>query len=167
MKTYINFLNEWSQRDKINLIKLDETIHVYEDNKILVVIPKTLESACLYGRETNWCYVSNFELDLVKKKEQNEKDTIFGDYIETDIFYIFIMKTENKKYTLRFETGDFIDESGKSYDFSKFISNYTKLKKILISHIKNGTYQKYKHPHIHLDYINNNNNLTNLTNPFI
>jgi len=157
-----NFLNEWSNQDRIRQIKIDETIRVYDDDDLEVIIPKTLDSACLYGKSSKWCYASKSEQDLIKKGKI--KDSTFSDYLETDIFYIFLMKKENKKYTLRFETGDFVDEEGENYEFSEFIKKYPKLKELLEIHIKNGIYQKYKYPHIHLDFMNIKND--NKTNPF-
>ncbi|MCK9445638.1 hypothetical protein M0Q50_01955 [bacterium] len=34
----------WSKSDRIRQIKLEETIHIYEDDDILVIIPKTFDS---------------------------------------------------------------------------------------------------------------------------
>jgi hypothetical protein len=158
---YLQTYENWSKRDRIRQIKQDETIHVYEDDDVKVIIPKTLESACLYGKGARWCYVSNDELDMVKNGNLKEEDTTFSAYNDSDVFYIFIMKKENKKYTFRFETGDFRDEQDNDCDFPEFMKKYPKLKELLISHVKNGTYVKYIYPFIHLDFLNGNNDMFN------
>jgi hypothetical protein len=79
---YLHTYENWSKQDRIRQIKLDETIRVYEDDDLLVIIPKTLDSACLYGKGTHWCYVSDGELNMVKRGELKEEDTVFGGYNE-------------------------------------------------------------------------------------
>ena len=151
---YLRTYENWSKQDRIRQIKQDETIHVYEDDDVKVIIPKTLDSACLYGKGARWCYVSDSELDLVKSGKLKEEDTVFGGYNDSDVFYIFLMKKENKKYTFRFETGDFRDEQDEDSDFQEFMKKYPKIKELLKRHVENGTYVKYIYPHIHLDFLN-------------
>ena len=147
-------LEYWSNNDKIRQIKIDETIHVYEDDDLLVVIPKTLDSACLYGKNTKWCFASKEDQKMIKTGRMTDDESMFAEYIDSDVIYIFILKKTNKKYTFRFETGDFESETGERYNFSEFLEDYPKLKELLENHIKNGTYTKYPYPHIHLDVLN-------------
>lgn len=148
----------WSKEERIRQIKIDETIHVYEDDNLKVVIPKTQESALLYGKGTTWCFCSDKEYELYKDGKITE--TTFHDYTEDDVIYIFIMKNkklvsgENRKYCMRFETGEFHDEKGAKHDFAIFLKDYPKLKETLEAHVNSGTYIKYRYPFLHLDYMN-------------
>jgi hypothetical protein len=44
-----------SRKEKSQRIKDKDTEYVYEDDKILIVSPKTHESSCKYGSGTQWC----------------------------------------------------------------------------------------------------------------
>jgi len=164
----------WSIQERIRQIKIDETIHVYEDNDILVVIPKTIHSMCIYGKGTVWCLASDAEEKMVldgRMKSLGCQST-FDDYNDIDVVYIFIMKNEkdfmgrNKKFCMQFERGEFHDAKGSDKDFAKFIDRFPRLKQLLITHVKSGIYRDYPYPHIHLDYINNKRLMKKLFNPF-
>ena len=154
-------LEYWSGNDRIRQIKTDETIHVYEDDELVVVIPKTLDSACLYGKQTKWCYASKGDQEMIKNGRMTDEESMFAEYVDSDVIYIFIMKKSDKKYTFRFETGDFEDETSERHDFAEFLEDFPDLKELLRIHITNGIYTKYPYPHIHLDMLDKQEKFSN------
>lgn len=154
----------WTKEDRIRQIKLEETIRVYEDDDLLVVIPKTIHSMCLYGKGTTWCFASEDERQMVLDGRMASLgcQSTFDDYYDSDVIYVFIMKKEfdfmyrNKKYCMQFERGEFHDAKGSDKDFAKFLERFPKLKELLKIHITSGVYRKYPYPHMHLDYMNGN-----------
>lgn len=71
----------------------------YEDDKWLIVIPKTYEASCYYGANTQWCTASN-------KTRQN-----FNQYTSEGPLFINIDKKTNTKYQFHFESDSFMDEN--------------------------------------------------------
>lgn len=70
----------------------------YEDDTWLVVIPKTEEASCLYGKGTMWCTAAT------------EGENMFNVYDGKGKLYININKGNNRKYQFHFESGQFMDE---------------------------------------------------------
>ena len=103
-------------------------------------------------------FASDSEKEMVDDGRMDKMgwQSTFDDYNDRDVIYIFIDKKNNKKYTLMFEDGRFVDELDEKVNFAKFIAKYPKLSEIIKGHIKNGTYRRYPYPHIHLDMFNPN-----------
>ena len=94
-----------SHSDEIRKQKLEGAEKVYEDEKWLVIVPKTKEAAIQYGKHTQWCTAattSNNMFDYYK----NQGATL----------YINIDKQDNRKYQFCFETQEFMDESDSPVD---------------------------------------------------
>ena len=70
---------------------------VYEDEQWLIIIPRTKEAACYYGKDTRWCTAA-------------KEDNMFDDYNNKGPLYINIHKPTNSKYQFHFETNSFMDE---------------------------------------------------------
>lgn len=101
-----------SKRELEKDIKLKGAEKVYEDDKWLVVIPKTEEAACYYGKGTKWCTAST--------KKQN----LFNHYNDQGPLYIFINKKDsNERYQLHQKTHQFMDIMDQRYDIYKFVSH--------------------------------------------
>ena len=71
---------------------------VYEDEQWLIIIPRTKEAACYYGKGTRWCTAAT------------ESDNMFDYYNNKGPLYINIHKPTNNKYQFHFETRQFMDE---------------------------------------------------------
>ena len=74
---------------------------VYEDGKWLVVVPHTEESACYYGKGTQWCTAAD------------KSNNMFDSYNKDGLLYINILKGTNTKYQFHFETQQFMDATDK------------------------------------------------------
>jgi len=165
----------WTKADRERQIKLEETIRVYEDDDIKVIIPTTIDSMCIYGKGTQWCVASEDERKMVHDGTMTKMkwQSTFEDYYERDVMYVFIMKKKldyqgrNRKYIMMFEDGRFHDEKGTHHHFGAFLEKFPKLKETLISHINSGIYHEYPHKFIFIDYCGGNNKSKNkLRNPF-
>lgn len=86
-----------SKKDEIRRIKKDAE-KVYEDDEWLVVVPKTEEAACYYGKNTQWCTAA-------------DNNNQFNYYNRDGKIYININKYTNKKFQFHFESKQFMDEN--------------------------------------------------------
>ena len=97
VKDYIDSDEATSKKDEIRKIKKDAE-KVYEDNEWLVVVPKTEEAACYYGKNTQWCTAAT------------QYSNQFNHYNRYGKIYININKITNEKYQFHFEYREFMDE---------------------------------------------------------
>lgn len=86
-----------SKSDEIRKIK-EGADKVYEDSDWMVIIPKTKEASCYYGKGTQWCTAA-------------ENNNMFDDYNYDGKLYININKKDKKKYQFHFESSSFMDET--------------------------------------------------------
>jgi len=93
-----------SKNDEIKKIK-SEADKVYEDSEWLVVVPKTEEAACFYGKGTRWCTAAT------------KGDNRFDDYNERGKLYININKIDGRKYQFHFGDEQFMDENDRPVFF--------------------------------------------------
>lgn len=91
-----------SGKDEVRRTK-EEATKVYEDDEWLVVVPKTKEAACYYGKGTKWCTAAS---------EDNYKHNMFDAYSKAAPLYININKQSGRKYQFQFNGDDsqFMDE---------------------------------------------------------
>ncbi|MCS7317740.1 MAG: hypothetical protein NZZ41_05465 [Candidatus Dojkabacteria bacterium] len=105
----LNILDEYQDKDtksnkekekKIeeNFYKNGEAELIYNDSKIKIVVPKTEEASCYFGRNTRWCTAAT------------KSDNRFYFYNEKGPLYIILDKKNNKRYQFHFPTNQFKDE---------------------------------------------------------
>jgi hypothetical protein len=95
----------------------EESTLVYRDKDLVVVTPKTQESACFFGKGTKWC---------TSATSNNQ----FTNYNSRGPLYI-IMTREGEKYQFQFESNSFMDELDQPIKDKKVLVNkYPKLKEI-------------------------------------
>lgn len=90
-----------SSNEQARLIKAD-TDKIYEDSKWVILSPKTQESACYYGKGTQWCTAAN------------ASDNKFNDYNSQGRLYIIINKShegQGGKWQFHKETSSFMDSN--------------------------------------------------------
>ena len=87
-----------SKSDAIRMAKQGAE-KVYEDDQWLVIIPRTMEAAQIYGEHTKWCTAA-----------EDPDDNMFDYYNRDGWLYINIDKANNRKYQFHFESGSFMDE---------------------------------------------------------
>jgi hypothetical protein len=121
---------------------------VFEDNDVLVVIPKNEAAACKYGRNTMWCTAAT--------RGQN----YFQEYNRQGPLYILIPKKpkyKREKYQLHFETHSFMNEKDDPINLKQlltkrfpsldnFFKQYTKPK---IEQDKDGVRYYYNYGVLH------------------
>ena len=87
---------EWSKAIKNAKNDIEK---FYEDDMWLVVIPKSMDAACYWGSDTEWCTAT-----------RNEEDNYFNSYNEQGPLIILINKGNGEKYQFHFETDSFMDK---------------------------------------------------------
>ncbi|MBR6517651.1 MAG: hypothetical protein IKT40_12540 [Bacilli bacterium] len=87
-----------SNSDEIRRIK-EGADKVYEDSEWMIIIPRTQEASCYYGKGTQWCTAA--------EKSYN----YFDYYNDQGPLYINIDKRTNEKYQFHFESDSFMDEN--------------------------------------------------------
>lgn len=80
-------------------IKENESEKIYENDEVLILVPKTHRAACLYGSNTQWCTASK------------DSDRYFNQYSSEGPLYIVIDKVNNEKYQFHAESEQYMDEN--------------------------------------------------------
>lgn len=86
-----------SKSDEIRRIKSESEVF-YEDSKWLVIIPRSQEASCYYGKGTQWCTAAE------------RSNNMFDKYASEGDLYINIDKETGRKYQFHFESSSFMDE---------------------------------------------------------
>ena len=87
-----------SKSDELRKTKQQGAEKVYEDEEWLVVVPKTEQAACLYGKGTKWCTAAT------------DGSNMFEYYNNSGPLYININKKTGRKYQFHFQAEQFMDE---------------------------------------------------------
>jgi hypothetical protein len=101
---------------------------VYEDDKILVISPQTVEASIFYGKGTKWC-----------TSAKDEEDNMFYEYDNDGPLYVIIPKHPKRpqeKYQLHIATLAFMDETDDAIskeDLTHYQESITKLLRVLIA----------------------------------
>lgn len=87
---------EWSKAIKNAKNDIEK---FYEDDMWFVVIPLSMDAACYWGSDTEWCTAT-----------RNEEDNYFNSYNEQGPLIILINKENGEKYQFHFESDSFMDK---------------------------------------------------------
>lgn len=93
-----------SKSDEVRKIKQDAD-KVYEDNTWQVIVPKSEEAACYYGKGTQWCTAAN------------QSNNMFNFYNRSGKLFININKQTKEKFQFHFENSEFMDEQDNPISF--------------------------------------------------
>ena len=113
---------EMSASEKEKIVKLEGAEQVYDSPDWKIIIPKTQEAACLYGKNTKWCTAS---VDSFNR---------FDYYSKQAPLYILIDKRIKddrnvmKKLQFHFKTNQFMNTLDNQIDVTKFFKQNLKLK---------------------------------------
>ena len=80
-----------------DLIKSGQVEIYYNSPEIKIVIPKTQEASCYFGKNTKWCTAAT-------------KNNKFDEYNSKDNLYILLFKKENIRWQFHFQSMQFMDE---------------------------------------------------------
>jgi len=111
-----------SNTEKDKMAKSEGADKILDNNKWLIIIPKTEEAACLYGKETQWCTAS-------------KKDNRFDNYNRRGKLFIIVNKsiqdspTQNplKKLQFHFEDNMFMNANDDSINVGDFFRSNPEL----------------------------------------
>jgi hypothetical protein len=90
-----------------------QTTIVHDDPRLLIVSPKTFESAKFWGVNTRWCTTS--------------AEHTFRSYHERGPLFIILDKKENRRWQFHFETKQFMDEADRPINVAKFVDRYPQI----------------------------------------
>lgn len=113
---------DMSTTEKEKIIKLEGAEQVYDSPNWKVIIPKTQEAACLYGKSTKWCTAAV------------ENSNRFHYYDKQGPLYILIDKRikndrdHYKKLQFHFKTNQFMDTMDRQINLTDFFIQNTELK---------------------------------------
>lgn len=91
---------EWSKAIKNAKNDIEK---FYEDDMWFVVIPKSMDAACYWGSDTEWCTAT-----------RNEEDNYFNSYNDEGPLIILINKENGEKYQFHFESDSFMNKKDTS-----------------------------------------------------
>lgn len=116
--------------------KLDQKMHqqadiIYNGSDYKIVVPKTKEASCYFGRNTEWCTAAT------------KSNNFFEEYNSKGPLYIIIDKKNNRRWQLHFETQAIMDENDSPVFVQKFIAEHPKVNDIFRKHL-----QKYVVGHV-------------------
>lgn len=114
-----------SKREQEQLTKAQAS-KIYEDDDVLVIVPKTQEASCMYGKGTKWCTAAS------------GGGNAFGFYSELGPLYIVIDKQHKRKFQIHIETASLMDERDKPVKPELFWEMYPAIYQLLIPKIKNS-----------------------------
>lgn len=87
-----------SKTDELRKTKQEGAEKVYEDEEWIVIVSKTEQAACLYGKGTRWCTAAMGSKNM------------FDYYNRQGPLYVNINKQTGEKFQFHFQTGQFMDE---------------------------------------------------------
>ena len=110
----------------------DEIEKYYEDNKWLIVIPKTEAAARYWGKHTHWCTAVD------------SKNNLFNYYNRMGPLYILILKKDpSEKYQFHFESSQFMDVYDHPMDIPTFLKNNPEIKSLFKNKINKTNYENW------------------------
>ena len=93
---------------------------VYESDEWLILIPKTREASCLYGKDTRWCTAAENSYNY------------FDSYNRKGPLYIFIEKETQHKWQFHFQEEQYMDAEDSQIDLIEFVKDNPELKDIIL-----------------------------------
>ena len=93
----------------------------YNDDEIKIIIPKTVETAKFFGVNTKWCTAA-----------REDSSNSFNQYNNDGPLYIVLIKADDERYQLHFESAQFMDEEDHQMDIHSVLSLHPKLAKIFL-----------------------------------
>ena len=89
---------------------------IYVSENYLIVVPKSQEASCSYGRNTRWCTASTGSYNY------------FNQYNKQGPLYIIIDKKQNEKFQFHFQSKQFMNSDDSQIDVKEFLKEHEELK---------------------------------------
>jgi hypothetical protein len=97
-----------------------ESEKIYTSDNYIVLIPKTQEASCAYGRGTRWCTASTGSRNY------------FDQYNRQGPLYVIINRKTQDKFQFHFESGQFMDSDDNSVNIPAFFKSNAELKNVFL-----------------------------------
>ncbi len=111
---------EMSSTEKQKIIKLEGAEQVYDSPNWKIIIPKTEEAACLYGKSTKWCTASSAHNRFSYYSQQGPLFILINKKIGND-------RDNLKKLQFHFETNQFMDTLDRQIGITQFFKSNPEL----------------------------------------
>lgn len=98
---------ELSGKQQARQMKQEGAEKVYEDPEMTVLLLKTKEAACFYGKGTQWCTAA-------------DKDNMFDQYNKSGSLYVLLMR-DGRKFQYHPKQKQFMDERDRPIDSEIFV----------------------------------------------
>ena len=109
------------QEDSEQLAKAEkEADKIYTSENYMVIVPKTQEASCAYGRDTRWCTAST--------GSRNYFDT----YNKQGPLYIIINRKTQEKFQFHFESQQFMNADDSYINITDFFKNNSELQDLFL-----------------------------------
>jgi len=119
LKYLRSFIQKDQEKEAYNKAAKDVE-KVYESDEWLILIPKTKEASCLYGKDTRWCTAAE------------NSHNYFDSYNRKGPLYIFIEKETQAKWQFHFQEEQYMDAEDSQIDLVEFINDNPELKDIIL-----------------------------------
>ena len=120
-----DIIDEYTQDDDVDIASKTEkasseeqtyydsgdAVLLYNDSEYKVVIPKTQDSSCYFGTNTQWCTAS-------------KNYSYFDSYSKDGPLYVVLHKPANRRWQLHFPSNQFMDENDRSIDLAAFVGEH-------------------------------------------
>jgi len=114
-----HYINQ--DKDKAELKEAEKDAEkVYVSDNYYIIVPKTQEASCIYGKGTRWCTASTGSYNY------------FNQYNKQGPLYIIINRKTDEKHQFHFQTGQYMDVEDHSVDVVEFAKENTELVKPLV-----------------------------------
>jgi hypothetical protein len=111
-----NYSDEESLSKSQEIKNIKSEVEKYDFPQWTVIVPKTEEASCYYGKGTRWCTAAT------------DGRNYFDSYNSRGKLWILISKDDPKeKYQLHFEDGQFMDVMDRDYPLSEILNTDDKL----------------------------------------
>lgn len=109
------------QEDSEQLVKAEkEADKIYTSENYMVIVPKTQEASCAYGRDTRWCTASTGSRNY------------FDQYNRQGPLYIIINRKTQEKFQFHFESHQFMNADDSYINITDFFRDNSELQSLFL-----------------------------------
>jgi hypothetical protein len=103
----------WKEKEK-SFYDTGQAELIRNSDEVKIVVPKTEEASCFFGRNTKWCTAATGGWNA------------FDEYNRGGPLYIVLFKKQNVRWQFHFETGQFMNEKDEELDLDAIHSSPVK-----------------------------------------
>jgi hypothetical protein len=115
IQSYIDKVEEKEQMQSVE----KEADKIYTSENYYIIVPKTKEASCAYGKGTRWCTAA---------KNYN----YFERYSSDGPLYIIIDRKKNEKYQFHFQSNQYMNADDSQVNVKEFFDEHNEIKEFII-----------------------------------